>query len=366
MAFLISNGEKVSLDSINVNENILFLSNHKNPEETVQFEYPLTIEKDSSYIEKEFYIHLLYKDRYAENDIFQVYDKFLSNRIGWVFPIAALTSSNHSYAQNKFFLKIAYIAINKLLLNQKNDHTFQKEEKIYLCNVSGSQGELDMYDNRTMVLIIHEPTARTIANFNIDFYLPSLFLNGYFYKKLNFFPVIPALQGKHVNLSQIPLAFQKENYIMDLYKDLIFETHPLVKFTVNYQIIELIIERILLTELNLISTKFTNREIYYSQLDKEIGRFKTIDSRIIKLFSEYSQVREKDLEKDFRQLCLEFFKNIGIKFDENADISTIIYSLRNIIVHDYRRIPIDKLAKLNKINNYFSVIITHLLLNYKE
>jgi hypothetical protein len=55
-----------------------------------------------------------------ENDIFQVYEKVADLRIGWIFPIQALVSNKHGCAENEHFLKYAYVAFYKLLLNQED------------------------------------------------------------------------------------------------------------------------------------------------------------------------------------------------------------------------------------------------------
>lgn len=64
--------------------------------------YP-EIQLDSDYKPGNFELKILYNDRQdcTEESIFQVYAE--KQRIGWIFPVQAINSKEHSYAENAYF-----------------------------------------------------------------------------------------------------------------------------------------------------------------------------------------------------------------------------------------------------------------------
>ena len=111
-----------------------------------------------------------------ENDIFQVYEKVADLRIGWIFPIQALVSNKHGCAENEHFLKYAYVAFYKLLLNQEDySHFTPSIEQIEDYKLT------DFYGDNIIILILFKTNIQKIANFNIDNYLASLYSHSYYY-----------------------------------------------------------------------------------------------------------------------------------------------------------------------------------------
>ena len=83
-------------------------------EYAAEVEYELDIYPD--YENVDYSVHLFHNDYLnAENDIFQLYDYSSNTRIGWIFPIQALLSQDHNYAENEHFLKYAYVSFKKIV-----------------------------------------------------------------------------------------------------------------------------------------------------------------------------------------------------------------------------------------------------------
>lgn len=74
-------------------------------------EYSPVLTLDTEYNPQNFKLVILYNKRRdcTENSIYPVYVK--KQRIGWIFPIQALLSKSHDYAENRFFLKYACVAL---------------------------------------------------------------------------------------------------------------------------------------------------------------------------------------------------------------------------------------------------------------
>jgi hypothetical protein len=85
---------------------------------TVRFVSPLNLPTGILVADYEI---LVLKNRFlVENSIFQVYEDAANTRIGWLFPIQALASADHSAAGNEHFLRYASAALQHLLSPAEN------------------------------------------------------------------------------------------------------------------------------------------------------------------------------------------------------------------------------------------------------
>ena len=75
------------------------------------FRYALEVEADDD----TYRIFTLFRKDVRNEDIYQVFDRDIEQRIGWIFPVAALTSTEHSQSANPHFLKVAFKAFELLL-----------------------------------------------------------------------------------------------------------------------------------------------------------------------------------------------------------------------------------------------------------
>ena len=145
-----------------------------------------------------------YSQSCTENSVFQlcIEDK----RIGWLFPLQALFSSDHDFVENDHFLKYAYVALYKLLdaLEFKGENApdeFDLEE---------------FYDDTSLCMMIWDRTnINTIEGFNIDHYTVSLYEFGYYRSagqigrtKVHLRPISKALQAEEYILSHSSISCQ--------------------------------------------------------------------------------------------------------------------------------------------------------------
>jgi hypothetical protein len=144
-------------------------------------DYVLTL--DSEYKPEDYSLFILKSwvlDK--ENDIFQVFDKEFYKepnrvRLGWIFPIQALLSNEHQYADNKHFLKYAYVAFLKLLKNQEEYTTFNP----LFSKITNNYKLTDFYGEDIIILVLCNSPLQKIDNFQVDNYITSLYSYGYYF-----------------------------------------------------------------------------------------------------------------------------------------------------------------------------------------
>ena len=304
--------------------------------------------KDENINPNDYQYFKFFKPGIKENEIYKIIETSLKKNIGWIIPVTALTSNNHDYINDKIFLKYAF-ATYKLILKYESD-----KESI-------------VFNQNTAFLVIDKKEINKTANFNIKYYYSSLFQYGYLIKDIKIKSQNFKTPEKKIKIQTISNKLYKEKYIDELFNNLIFEQHPLVKFHVLYQVIELFIERILLNEIKILSKRIEKKEIYSANIDEELKKFKSEERRINKLFSNYTENLNSNIKKAFKDECNFLLEKLGDNDAKNKyDIHKSIYKIRNYIVHDYRNIPFEYHENLKKINSVFDILITDLLINYIE
>ena len=353
----------------------------------IHIDYVLTIYRDNNnntdHKHEDYSLFILKSfELNKENDIFQVYEKVADLRIGWIFPIQALVSNKHGCAENEHFLKYAYVAFYKLLLNQEDySHFTPSIEQIEDYKLT------DFYGDNIIILILFKTNIQKIANFNIDNYLASLYSHSYYYcepteniKKINTCQPTEDLNeiknranlkssgNTRLILQRSSKYLQGESYIDRLFKSLLkTEEHHLVRFYLLYQVIELIVfERKILDEIN----NFNNNA------DKNIRKFKekidnisTEKTRVSILINDYVKINNPNLLISCNELIKLFNDDDSNEKDDiskKQDLGGALYKVRCLIVHHFRKLP-DKILeeKLREINKEFENIIIKIILDYE-
>lgn len=164
-----------------------------------------------------------------ENDIFQVFDKEFYKepnrvRLGWIFPIQALLSNEHQYADNKHFLKYAYVAFLKLLKNEEKYTTFNPQ----FTTITNNYELTDFYGEDIIILVLSNSSLQKIDNFQIDNYITSLYSYGYYFceptenlKEIDTRSDSENPSGKKLIIQKNSPCLQKEDYLYRLFKDLL-------------------------------------------------------------------------------------------------------------------------------------------------
>lgn len=258
----------------------------------------------------------------SENSIFCVYaDKI---RVGWIFPIQALLSKEHEYADNIHFLKYAYVAICKLLdqIDEKNIHDFKTCFSL-----------LDFYRPEQQVLLIDKENASKIVYYNIDNYVVSLFSKGYsFVGKGNIYTIIDKID-KNIRLVSLPSDLKEVSYINTLFKNLVpVEMEGFAKFHLLYQIIEIMITVVFKAEfLQFIEQLKKSSEKIFNEkenLDNIVGE----KNRVKWLMNNYTSISQ-DKKDILNSYCIKILDINSCKYSDE-EMSNNLYGVRCLIVHN--------------------------------
>lgn len=146
--------------------------------EKIKIPIPFILSKPFSYKLDEFLMWVVYQKEPSESAIFQVYEKTLEDkegRIGWIFPLHSILSSDHDYANNEHFLVYANAAFRKLLYGEG-----QALEAKSLNYAAGRTYSLsDFYPDNAIILIVYKKDIAKLKDFDLTDYLPSIYSNGY-------------------------------------------------------------------------------------------------------------------------------------------------------------------------------------------
>lgn len=193
-------------------------------------EYIPIIRIDSEYNYNEYEVYFYYNHFASENDIYQVTCE--GKRIGYIFPVEAIESNEHDKANDIYFLKYAFVAINLLLKKLENT---QIEETINLS---------ELFPDSQLLIVCRENLTNN--KLELEDYLLSLSEYGYSKSSYVYFP--KQLTNLNSTNKVIPLhKIQKDidsiSYIKEEFYNLLplQSDNPLVIFHRLYQFIEILI-----------------------------------------------------------------------------------------------------------------------------
>lgn len=293
------------------------------------------------------------REDYSENSIFQVYVG--KERIGWIFPIQALLSNQHDYAENPFFLRYAYVASWLLL----NDIESKDEKEI------SSQIFLEDFcdDSLTILVLNNESISKLEGLFNIEHYIVSLYQYGYSWSGKGNLDSQIGRPDKRVNLKPIAKELQQTNYIFTLFeKEIPKQQEAFAKFHTYYQVVEILISVVFEDKFKTFVKRLDkNIESLFNQRE-DLGNMILEKQRVKWLFAEYVSIsqREKNiLDERCKKLLQENNKKTGAGMAEN------LYSVRCLLVHSMYMLNEHSDELLKDINRAFLDVIMDMLLTFK-
>jgi len=331
--------------------------------ETLPFcyiEYPLKVDK--SFDPAEYKIVLLGNSKLVENDIYQVYDKISERRIGWCFPIQALNSAEHSYADNEHFLRYAYVAALKLL-GDLPENVFTITPNI---EDTSSITFPHFFPECVAVLVVSLKSLESADDFKIFDWLPSLFVHGYVPLSMRD-PSFLLWSGRkpqkvRMNIRPMSMFFRNLLFIRTLFSDLLaFESNPLLRFFYLYQIVELLLEQVFKKEqgilVNNLISSCNDTEKTKDILDK-ISQYSSEKRRLNLLMRSY--IRCTPNQAELQTACKTF---LSANDKEHAeDVSASLYKVRNILFHQYRDVSDEEL--IDDIVSELVPFLEHLLYEF--
>jgi len=304
---------------------------------------------------------------FKEQDIFQIFVNDPSvGRIGWIFPVQSLASDKHSLAENEHFLNYAYIAYSKLL----HGLLLPEEQVIETASFEEDLSITDIFQSTMVIMALSDEKTQLIPNFNIDDFLPALYIQDYFYytgaqilangtRDVDDYPTV------RINITPISEFLKGEIFISSLFKTLLTKNnHPLVQFHLLYQIVELLINKVYDCEIRKLLTSTIDRAKSPHEILEETNQIAPEGKRISRLIDEYIP------EKKYPPNSLIDASNDLLRLfnTQKTSIGDAFYQVRNTIVHNYRTVSkVDPNSKLlSNINIEFLRFLVDVLENYVE
>jgi hypothetical protein len=316
---------------------------------TINVNYALKVENEYNY--KNFTIYILENPNCKENSIFEVYDKTQGIRIGWIFPMQSLVSSEHDYKDNIYFLKYAYVATEILLRGVDFKHIEEVDFYDYPYSL------IDFYKSDSIVFIVDNDNISKLDKYEFDYYIPDLYKYGYCISgknELDYFDDI----NKRLNLNRITSALSVDSYVIELFSNFLGkETSPLLKFYLLYQVIELILEKIFNKEFKEMIQQLSQDEKLSFNVKEELQNISKEKYRIKRLFSEYSNGINSS--EELKLECNKLLEEQSIK--NGTVVADSLYSVRNLLVHSYRDLTSKQIKMISNINIYFEKCIIELV-----
>ena len=332
-------------------------------ESFAEINYPLKILED--YNPANFEIFLLAKKDLLENDIYQVYDKGRDKRIGWCFPIQALNSTDHDYAENEHFLRYAYIASYKLICSCP-ENVFNYSPNLDSNYLSFT----DFFSESTAVLLISLETLDQSCEFNINEWIPSLFLNGYV-KLGSRDPKSLVWSGSRptqnrLNLHSVTHIVEGLSFVQNVFSDLLaYESNDLFNFFYLYQIIELLLEQVFKIEQRKIIAELSvvgEDTVRIKEILEKIQQYTSEKKRLHLLVETYTHTPSELNSNDLLDACNKF--HLTPDKDINTNVCDSLYKVRNMLFHQYRNVQ--KIDTLEIINLELTPFIVKLLFNFNN
>lgn len=324
----------------NINNNTFVVN------ETVEFKPVLCVTDE--YPPDRFSLTLLHNERpdFGENCIFEVYVKPENERVGWIFPRQALFSNQHDFAENRFFLKYAFVAYYKLLEMNEN-----------LCE--------EEIPNQVLLLIDYE-NAANVPGFDLDDYTASLFSYGYsFSGNGNLLPFFIDYSTKKIRLKPLAKSIDtKKAYIQELFKTHLPKASDSIStFVLLYQIIEILISIVFDESFHNLLDEINASENVDLMLKKE----KLIEStsekkRLNILFSNKASVSSENLNA-LGDSCVNLLSKYKQEIFES--IPDRLYSVRCLLVHRCYIFDSEGIELIKSINNAFVFVVVDLLTSFK-
>lgn len=327
--------------------------------EAIKIPYSLQVEQ--SFSVDAFDMHLFVNAAVQENDIFRVYEGESGEIIGWLFPIQALLSNEHDYANDPHFLPCAFIAFQKLLQGEgvPTKTPIFKGEQMSI---------LDFYDDSDTILLLGRNEIKKIKDFQIQSFFPNLFKYGYRHKdKLKtvgrrvskYYEEI----DKNIKLYKISGKLTSNTYIYDLFTYILDDNNAVHAFLSLYQVIEIIIFDIFKDEL---AKCFEN---YSKVSENDYDGFFGIGEGLNSITKERPRIKKlfTALGKDYSELqflCNNLLNNLGFESGKNA--ASALYAVRNKLVHSYRLFSAQEKEFLENIVEEFIGVAVDILISYKK
>ena len=298
----------------------------------------------------------------AENDVFEVYETSLDERLGWIFPVTILESNDNDYKIYKNLNNYKYISYQKLLEQNISIQTQANTEDFYRLG--------DIFNNY-IVCILSKDATNKIPEFNFENYLLSLYDKGYLllndspkskpiYDKSEFVRLMRA-DRKRITIKKSNFKICNNEFTKALYKEHLLQSEShLIRFIFLYQIIEHFMQIEFECQFNLHIREYREQRLPKNDLKEKIIN-STKERELIRCVINRITITQS-LKTEFIQECGYIFQDLGINVKES--FSDVVYDMRNLITHRLRHLT-SQANSLKKVTEVFERTMSELLTNYE-
>lgn len=331
-------------------------------------------------------------DFFSQSEIIQIRAKERPNGsgvIGYLFKISALLLPEETFVTEKAKI-FALRAIMRLVMNEASI-----KAQVPTFNSSGEYYLEDFFDLNLIIGNFYKDFLNAISDldFHKDYLIPFLTHGFYLIPKANTkfhinhsdyislnLASLPYLSDEPIKIFKIiriPETVRNEPYIEKYSSSLVCKSSDLtIRFHTLYQIVEIFIDNVLKDEITESICGNIN-SITGTKLKDKISEIANQGYRVKKLFSSKYATFDENLKDDII-LNLNYFLTEEITGFESIsgsgfNMGTLIYKLRNNIVHNYKFIfeGDEEVIQLRKdkliaIIDYFEFVLWNLLISYKK
>ncbi len=300
----------------------------------------------------------------AENDVFEIFLDGLSERAGWIFPIAILESNENDYTNYKNLNNYKFIAYSKML-------------KEIIVTING-QYSLEYYKlsdlfGNVMICLLSKDFTDKLTNFDIENYLLSSYSYGYnlhrksiaakqVYKRAEFINHMRC-ERKRVSLQKSQVKITSDPYLNALFNEHLLQTEShIARFVLLYQVIEQYMQVEFDFQFESQLTKYIDKKLFKNDFKESINNLSKERVLIREVFNK--TIIDERIQLDFRAECNILYTEIGI-VSSHSILADLIYDIRNLITHSLRAI-VAKTESIERLVEIFERLIIDMLVNYSH
>ncbi|MFB4403702.1 hypothetical protein [Pseudomonas inefficax] len=314
-------------------------------------------------------VHLLWAAEHKESEISKVAIDGKHN--GWFFTVSAMLSGDGSEVL-PFFRSAAWAVVSYMIHAKSaeiEDLCYKRGE--LACSVS------DFIDDELSILTLHKPRLPQSLINNPSSIVPQLLSRGIFVyvdqrTKSLIYPEFVNPGGK-LNLSSKTDIEEFGEFQVDLLVNHIpYVESEVFKFYLYYQIIESLMELVAVAvcqdTLTRIASSNGDSMQSYEILAKHKDR-STEKYRISQVFNRFLESSLTSAEV-LRQECIDFMLSVDSSIlredlDKNKNVATHLYSVRNQLIHNFRRVGTST-GHLERVVKVLDLVVPDLLCKFKK
>lgn len=321
-------------------------------------ESPLNLVNTSDVDDYDMFIMKSMRRDAAENSIYSVY--FGNRRVGWIFPIQALVSTEHDYAENDNFCEYAYVAYHKLIQEYASQFLKNYDESFgNICSLEEVVEPLDM--DKHILLICTDNLDESDKIGCIDKYRFGMYVNGYIIDDGSNFTKIDDYEPlkKRLTIHKLTDDICQMGPMLNIVNDIVpAAIGPYSSFMMMYQIIEVSIGKIFDVGFQRLLDNYNEGDDLY-RLKENISNISNEKYRVRELFN-----------GNFVKITSQHRSNL-IKACENIlgcnyknDMAELLYEVRCQMVHRFYNYSKDNTEPLLFLNKSFMNVLYDILTSF--